>query len=171
MPSGWYWLSLALVAATTVMFRLVVGRPLLSRRARAIGWPNVVLGAVALLTLAFHCGAMFFTDRVTAIPGTGGAVSAITSLDFASKIAYAVPAVLLLCALRTIWLPALTVCTVALVSVGVTMYWWLGLDVHLTAIAASVAAVTFIVSGLVRFAGKPPSAPSRRRQTIATQAS
>lgn len=171
MPSGWYWISLALVAAIALGGRLIVGRPLLPGRAGAIGWPNAGLGVAALLALAFHCGAMFFTDRVSAIPGTEGAVSAITTLGTASKVAYAVPAVLVLVALRSIWRPALVAFALALLAVGVTMYWWHGLDVHLAAIASSVAAITFIVSGLVRFTGSPPSAPPRGLRTTATQPS
>lgn len=171
MPSDRYWISLALVAAVALVGRLVVGRPLLPGRARAIGWPNAGLGVAALLALGFHCAAMFFTDRVSAIPGTDGAVSAITTLGTASKVAYAVPAVLVLVALRTVWPPALAVFALALLAVGVTMYWWHGLDVHLAAIASSVVSVTFIASGLVRFTGSPPSAPGRGLRTTAPQPS
>ena len=100
---------------------------------------------------------MFFTDTITVLAGSGGAVSSINALGLESMLAYAIPAALLVVALRSVGSPELVGLAVALLAVGVTMYWWLGLWVHLTAIAASISVLALIASSLVRIGdGKAP---------------
>lgn len=166
MPPGWYWLSLLFFAVAALALRLVLRRPLLPRWARVMGRANIGLASVAALALGFHCGAMFFTDEVALLPGVDGAISAITALGLTSKIVYAVPSALLVVALRPIWRPPLIACASALFTVGLTMYWWFGLWVHLTTIAVSFAALAVIASSLVRVGDGRPTGSRARRPAI-----
>ena len=160
MPPAAYWLSLVAVTTSAFALRMALRRPLLPRLARPVGDTNAALLAVALLALGFHCGAMFFADTVTLLPGSDGAISSVNALDLASKVAYALPAMLAVVALRRIWLPALALFATSLLIVGLTMFWWLGLWVHLTAIAMSLTVLSVVVSALVRLREGPAGQPT-----------
>lgn len=165
MVSSTYWYSLAAFAALGLGTRLALRRPLLPRLASPIRRWEIAIALAALIALAFHCGAMFFTDTIDSIPGTNGMESAVNELGVASKLAYALPAAVLIASLRRIWWPALIALSGALSAVGVTMYWWWGLNVHLTAIASAIGLVVLIASALI---GRPtvPSGPSRALRPI-----
>jgi hypothetical protein len=76
-------------------------------------------------------------------------ISPIRAMGDTSKWAYAVPAVLLVVALRTVWWPALLVLAVTLLGVGVTMYGPYALDTHLAWLAALIVVGTTVSAGLL----------------------
>ena len=152
VPAGYWYALLALVVAG-LLVRLVVGRPLGDRHARPLASWESALGAVALVALVFHCGAMFFTSQVDAIPFASGAESAINDLGLTSKLAYALPAALFVLAVRRLWPPAVVALALSLSAVGVTMFKWWGLNVHLTAIATAITLIVITWAALVGRSG------------------
>jgi len=121
-----------------------------------MGRIDLGVALVALLALGFHCAAMFFQSVTLAVPGTDGAVRAVNELGTVSQVAFWVPALLLVLALRRAWTPLLLVETCALIAVGVTMFWNYGLSVHLVAIAVSVAVTVTVLTSASPRVKRPP---------------
>lgn len=156
MPDTWFWSALVVLVVAGLAVRLLRGSPVLPTRMFALGRGDLVVAVVALLALGFHCAAMFFPTVVAAVPGTGGAAEAVRRLGAASQVAYWVPAVLLLFALRRAWAPLLVAETAVLVAVGATMFWDFGLPAHLAAIAASVAVTVAVLTTTTASTTKRP---------------
>jgi hypothetical protein len=163
MVAAGYWYSLLALAVGGLFVRLVVRRPLGGRRARPLAFWESALAAVTLVALVFHCGAMFFTAQVDAIPFASGAESAINDLGLTSKLAYALPAALFVLAVQRLWPVAVAALALSLSAVGVTMYKWWGLNVHLTAIAT---AITLIVITWVALVGRSGARSSPRASVL-----
>ena len=161
VPDARYWGTLVVLGVAGLAARLVRGGPLLGRHPSVLGPLDLALATVALLALGFHCTAMFFPSAVT-VPATGVAAGAVRELGGASQVAYWVPAGLLLVAVRRAWIPLLVAEGGALVAVGATMFWDVGLSAHLVALAASVA-VTVVYQG-----GHHHGSPARRPATRAS---
>ena len=146
MPDARYWVALVVLVVVGLAVRVLRGGPLLpAARTSVLGRLDLVVALVAFLALGFHCAAMFFPS-VVAAPGTDGAARAVRELGAASQVAYWVPAVLLLVALRRAWAPLLFAETVVLLAVGGTMFWDFGLPAHLIAIAGSVATTVAVLT-------------------------
>jgi hypothetical protein len=103
-----------------------------------------------VLALVVHCTAMFFPSQTEAVPGLGGVVDPIGDLGLTSQLAYAIPAAILVAALRRSWRPAIAFLAAALTAVGVTMYWSFGLNTHLAAIAFAVTGLLALTAGGLR---------------------
>lgn len=143
------WTTLVAIAAVAMVARLVAGRPLWRRRARAIpGW-ELGIAAVMVVALVFHCAAMFFADWVDAVPFAEGPAEAVRDLGPASQVAYWLPSVGVVIALRHVWTPALGLLVVALVGVGYTMFVPHGLTTHLAWMTAAALTLVMIAAGLV----------------------
>ena len=92
---------------------------------------------------------MFFPYEVDAIPGLAGPAARARELGRVSALLYAIPAGVLVVSLRRVPRALLAALAGSLATVGVTMFWWFGLDVHLGAIAAAVVLVILVSTGLV----------------------
>lgn len=157
-------LSLIAVVVVIVCARLVLGGLPLSNLAKRLSVGDAVMSGVGLLGLAFHCGAMFFTGLVKAIPGAPGPTEAINALDAASIFWYVVPAVLVLGGLRRLHWSGVVIVSLALIAVGVTMYNGGPLDVHLATIFAAVVVLALVAATLVL----PPTVGSGRTLSAQT---
>lgn len=142
-------LSLIVVVGLVVCARLVLGGLPLSNLAMRLSVGDAVMSGVGLLGLAFHCGAMFFTELVGAIPGAPRPTEAINALHAASIVWYVVPALLALAGLRRLHWSGKVAISLALIAVGVTMYNGGPLDVHLAAIFAAVVVLSLVAAALV----------------------
>ncbi len=151
-------LSLIAVVAIVLCARLVLGGLPLSNFAKRLSVGDAVMSGIGLLGLAFHCGAMFFTGLVKAIPGAQGPVETINALDTASIVWYVVPAVLVLAGLRRLHWSGVVAVSLALIAVGVTRYNGGPLDVHLATIFAAVVVLALVAATLVL----PPTVGSGR---------
>ena len=152
-----FWSLLAGVALLVMVTRLVVGRPLLPRRAVILTRADLALAAVCVLALGFHCGAMFFAPWTDALPGGRNLGGSVRAMGSASEWAYWVPAAGLMLALSRITWPALVLLGATLFGVGMTMFRPSPLDVHLAWIATAVLVLTLISSSLI---GRPASSAS-----------
>ena len=151
-----YWSALVVLVVAGLGARIVRGRPLLPARTFVLGRLDLTVALVALLALGFHCAAMFFPSVVAVVPGTGGAAGMVRELGVPSQGAYWMPAALLLFALRRAWAPLLVAEAAALLAVGATMFWDVGLLAHLAAIAGSVAVtVAVLVTMTARVTRRP----------------
>ena len=101
-----YWSVLVGVAVVTAVARLVVGRPLLARRAVALTRTEFVVAVVSLVALVFHCAAMFFAPWTDALRGGKFLGDPIRTLGTVSHWTYWLPAGALLLAVRRLWWPA-----------------------------------------------------------------
>jgi hypothetical protein len=108
-----------------------------------------------LTMLGFHCAAMFLPVLVDAVPLSRSLAEAVRSLGPVSQVAYWVPALGAVIALRRVWPPALASLVLSLVGVGVTMFVPHSLTTHLAWIAAAVASLVVISSALVTLESKP----------------
>lgn len=149
-----YWALLLAVALIGIVARFVHGSPLFPRRALRLHYVERAVAIAALLALGFHCAAMFFSPVVDAIPGLQGPASAIRALGPVSQIAYWAPAVIIVIALRRVWLPAIAAESAALLVVGITMFGPFALAIHLAAIAAAIAVMVAVGVALV-YPGSP----------------
>ncbi len=145
-----YWAFLLAVALIGIAARFVNGSPLFPQRASRLYRVEGAVAIAALLLLGFHCGAMFFPSVSDAIPGLQGPASAIRALGLASQIAYWAPAVIVVIALRHVWLPAIAAESATLLAVGITMFGPFALTIHLAAIAAAVTMTVAVGIALVR---------------------
>ncbi len=139
----WYWSALVVLVVAGAGARVVRGRPLLPARTFVLGRLDLAVAVVALLALGFHCASMFFPSMVA---WTGAADDMVRELGTTSRVAYWMPAGLLLFALRRAWTPLLVAEAAALVAVGATMFWDFGLPAHLTAIAGWVAVTVAVLT-------------------------
>ncbi len=139
-------LSLIAVVVLVVCARLVLPGLPLSNLAKRLTVGDALMSGVGLLGLVFHCGAMFFTGLVNAIPGAPGPTEAINALDAASIVWYAV---LVVVGLRRLHWSGVVVVSLALTAVGVTMYNGGPLDVHLATIFAAVVVLALVAATLV----------------------
>ncbi len=143
-----FWGVLLGVAVLGAVVRVWRG-PLWPRRATVIPPSALVIAAAAALALVFHCAAMFFAPWTDAIPGARIPGDAIRAMGDASRWAYAVPAALLVLAVRNLWWPALLALAVALLGVGITMYGPFSLGTHLAWLAALIVVGTVVSAGVV----------------------
>lgn len=154
-------LLVLLVAVPVALMMLRFTTPLLpSRWAEPIGRTDLLLLALGAVGLVFHCTAMFFPEQTALVPLTGGAIDAVNRLGPASVLLYAVPAGLVVVALRRIRWPALAVVAATLVAVGVTMYAGSPLDVHLATIALAVLAISMAAAAFTSGADRSREAAS-----------
>ena len=160
-----YWSVLVGLAVVTAATRLVVGRPLLSRRAVPLTRTEFVVAVVSLVTLVFHCAAMFFAPWTDALPGGEFLGEPIRKLGTVSHWAYWLPAGALLLAVRRLWWPAPVVLAIALAGVGITMFWPYSLVTHLAWLAAAGLAWLFIPGALIGGGSeaRPASRPAPAR--------
>ncbi len=157
MPDARYWGALLVLALAGLAVRVVRRGPLLRGRPVVMGRADALVALLALLGLGFHCAAMFFPSVVAAVPATEGAAEAVRALAAASQVAYWVPAGLLLLALRRAWPPLLVAEAGVLLAVGATMFWDVGLLVHLVALAASVAVTVAVMTSITVPVARQPA--------------
>lgn len=160
-----YWSVFLGVAVVTAVARLVVGRPLLSRRAVPLTRTEFVVAVVSLVVLVFHCAAMFFAPWTDALPGGEFLGEPIRTLGTVSHWTYWLPAGALLLAVRRLWWPAPVVLAVALTGVGITMFWPYSLVTHLAWLAAAGLAWVWIAGALIGGGSeaRPASRPAPAR--------
>lgn len=115
-------LSLIAELALVMCVRLVLGGLPLGNLAERLSGGDALMSGIGLLGLAFHCGAMFFTGLVNAIPGAPGSIEAIKALGTASIVWYVAPAVLVLAGLRRLHWSGVVSVSLALIAPGVTMF-------------------------------------------------
>ncbi len=130
----WLSIAVALILASRLAFAFLPLRTLAAR----LSVIDVAVVTVGVVGLAFHCGAMFFRSEVAHLPGLSSAIRAINAMGTASKLWYAVPAILVIVGLRRQYPVALVVVAVALTVVGITMYDHGSLTTHLRAIFSAV---------------------------------
>lgn len=160
-----YWSVLVGVAVMTAVARLVVSRPLLPRRAVPLTRTEFAVAVVSLVTLVFHCAAMFFAPWTDAFPGGEFLGEPIRELGTVSQWTYWLPAGALLLAVRRLWWPAPVGLAVALAGVGITMFWPYSLVTHLAWLAAAGLAWVFIAGALIGggSGARPASRPAPAR--------
>ncbi len=144
-----FWALLLVVFGIAVAWRLRRGSTLESHAVR-LAWPELSIGVLALLALAFHCLVMFLPPLVPPIQAVQGLAGAIAELGVISQLAYWLPAVVLLVMLRGIGWPILVALAAALLAVGATMFWPFPLGIHLVTIFAATSLVIVIATQLVR---------------------
>ena len=149
-------LGLLAIPAVAIALRLTTALP--SRRAHTMPGLDLALLVVGAGGLVFHCTAMFFPAQTALVPGTGPAAAAVNDFGTASMLLFVAPSVLVLVALRRVWLPALVVLAGTLAAVGITMYVGSPLDLHLSTIAAAVLVLSSVAAGLLRL--RPRAVPS-----------
>lgn len=138
--------TLACCVVVVLTARLLVPSLPLRRTAVTLSATEVAATLLGLVTLAFHCGAMFFQGLTERLPATDGVIEAIRALGNASILWYAVPALLMMLGLRRLpWL-ALSSVGLALLAVGVTMYDGGPLETHLTAIFVAVSLLAVVLA-------------------------
>lgn len=157
MVSWTYWYLLIVIAAVGMLGRFASNALPITAIAYRLRPGEAVLAFGSLLALGVHCFAMFFPSQARAVPGLDTVVDPIRQLGVASQLAYAIPATILVLAVRRSWRPGPVALAVALTAVGVTMYWSFGLNTHLTTIAIVVAVSVALMAGTLR-------APSLRLQ-------
>lgn len=155
-----FWSVLLVVAVVGAVLRWRNGGPLVPRRAVPVDRLGLVAVGVAVLALVVHCAVMFFAPWTDAFPGGRVVGDAVRGMGATSQGAYWVPAVALLVALRRVWWPGLVVLGVALLGVGVTMFWPFALTTHLAWLAAVILVGVVVSSALVAAPGA--DAPGRR---------
>lgn len=164
MPTSFV-LSLISVVALVMCSRLLLGALPLRNVARRLSAAEAVVCGIGLVGLAFHCGAMFATGLVQAIPGAQDPTEAINALGTASIVWYVVPAVLVLAGMRRLHWSGVVAVSVALIAVGVTMYSGGPLNVHLATIFAAVVVLAVVAAALLlspfRASGRSVSAQTR----------
>lgn len=141
--------ALAGVALALLVLRLTVPGLPLTRFARRLAPLDLAATVAGTLGLILHCTSMFFPQAVAAIAGTEGVIDQINSMGTASKIWYAVPALLLLAGLRRQHRAALALLAASLLAVGITMYNGSALSVHVVTIFAAgvmLAATVFLLA-------------------------
>lgn len=154
-------LGLLAIPAVALALRLTTELP--SRRAHAMPGLDLALLVLGAVGLVFHCTAMFFPAQTALVPGTGPAAAAVNDFGTASMLLFVAPSVLVLVALRRVWLPALVVLAGTLAAVGITMYVGSPLDLHLSTIAAAVLVLSSVAAGLLRLRLRPRAVPSPAR--------
>lgn len=144
-----FWGVLLVVALVAVGARVLARRPLLPHQAKPLRAWEASVAAVSLLALVFHCLAMFFAGWIDLVPFLRAPAAAVRAMGTASQLAYWVPGVVLVIAVRRVQPLALAVLFVTMIGVGVTMYRGFALTTHLAWLAAAVASVVVIFSALV----------------------
>jgi len=153
-----YVVLLAAAALSLLVSRFMFASSLRGIAGRRLSRLDALLIGVGVTGLAFHCGAMFLTSTVTAVPGTAAAIMAINAMGTASIIWYVAPAGLTLLGLRRQHPVALGALVLALAFVGLTMYDGSALSTHLRAIFVSavvLAATVALALPVPRRLGRP----------------
>ncbi|MDH6235328.1 hypothetical protein [Cryobacterium sp. CG_9.6] len=150
MNQPFLWGGLLAFAVAAGITRLVVGHPLLRHRSVRVGRVGAVVAIVGGLALVFHCAAMFFAPWIDAVPFFVAPATMVRDMGAGSQIAYWLPAAALVVAWRRVWWPALAAIVIALVGVGVTMYWPYPLNVHLAWLTAVIIVGSLIPLLLLR---------------------
>lgn len=157
-----YVVALLVVVLVILATRLVLPSLPLRGFAVRLSALEAVLAIVALVALAFHCGSMFFRPVVRALPGTSGAITEINALGTVSVVAFVVPSLLLILALRRLPRIALAALATALTAVGITMYDGGSLMVHLTALFVTLTLLALGGATLLRApSARPATVPAR----------
>lgn len=154
-----FWSALLAVAVLTTAVRLRTGAALLPRHATPVGRAGLLVAALSVLVLVFHCAAMFFGPWVDAIPGAQAPADAVRSMGTISQLSYWVPAGALVLALLRVWWPGLLLLVTTLTGVGVTMYWPYALTTHLAWLAAAIVVGALVSVALL--SPPPPTGPRR----------
>lgn len=149
MDQPLFWAVLAATAVVGAGVRLAARRPLWPRHSSAVPMGDLVVAAIAVAVLVFHCAAMFFADWVGAVPFAEAPADAVRALGPASRVGYWVPAGGLVIALRRVWPPALGLLIVTLVGVGCTMFVPFALTTHLSWLGAAVGTLVLIAAALI----------------------
>ena len=144
-----FWAALMATAVVGVGARLAARRPLWPRHARRVPAVELAAAAGAVAVLVFHCAAMFFREWVDVVPVARALAASVRALELTSQVTYWVPAMVVVLALRRVWLPALGLLVVVLGGVGVTMFVPHALSTHLAWLAAAAVTVVLIGSALV----------------------
>ncbi|MGI9000005.1 MAG: hypothetical protein ACR2GO_09905 [Candidatus Limnocylindria bacterium] len=150
MVDWWYWVLLIFIAIVGLAFRLRLRHPLADWVSLDRG--EAIYGGLGIGALVVHCVVMFFP---TFVPGAGplpSVAEAIRELGPISQVAYWLPAVLVILALRRLPWPVLAMLVASFLGVGVTMFWTVPLAVHLAFIATAVA----ILAGVLTMTVSPP---------------
>jgi len=138
--------ALSITVGVVLASRLLFPALPVPRLARPLTVLDSLLLGIGLAGLTFHCGSMFYTSIVQALPGTAKAIDAINAMGTASKIGYSVPAALVVIGFRHQHPAAVTLVAAALTAVGITMYDGGTLATHLTAIFIAVVLIAAVVS-------------------------
>jgi hypothetical protein len=154
-----YWSTLTATVALLAVVRWRARRPLLARRSAPLRRWEWAIATVSVAALVFHCGAMFFSAWINAVPGLRPPADSIRSFGAGSQAAYWIPALILFAAVRRTWWPGLILVATTLIGMGVTMFWSYGLTTHLSWLAAAVLTVTAVFAALVA-AGPTPQLPA-----------
>lgn len=144
-----FWSVLLVIAVVGAALRWRNGGPLVPGRAVPVDRAGLIVAGVAVLALVAHCAVMFFAPLTDALPGGRVVGDAVRGMGATSQWAYWVPAVALLVALRRVWWPVLVVLGVALLGVGVTMFWPFALTTHLAWLASVILVGVVVSSSLV----------------------
>lgn len=162
-----FFTALAVLVGAILVVRLVRRAPLLAGRARRLTVAESTTVVVADVLLVFHCAAMFATGWVAAIGVLDVPAAIVSDLsDPIGRVAYWLPAVALLIAVRRLWWPAPVGLALALAAVGWTMYGSFTVDQHLATIAVAVTGIAITVAGLV----EPPSRNRPGRPAVVSPA-
>lgn len=137
-----------LVLALVVLRQSVPGLP--PRAARTLAPVDLAVLLLGVLGLVVHCTSMFFGFLLTWIVPIRPFLQLVNALGAGSQVAYAVPAVLVLVALRRQHWWALAGVFLTLLAVGVTMYDGSPLRLHVGTIVAATAAIASVGTLLTR---------------------
>jgi hypothetical protein len=148
-------ISLAVICALMAVARFALPQLPLAKASVRVSGAEVALLGVGILGLIFHCTAMFYRLLFGGIPAARPLVDAVNGMGAASVALYVVPAVLTLISLRHQHRIALTVMTLALISVGLTMYLGSPLRLHLASIFLAVVVFVGVLTLLVRGPWQP----------------
>lgn len=153
-------LALAVTIVVILILRLVLPQLPLRRLAVRLTPIDAALLVVGVAGLAFHCLAMFSRQIFEPLPAIRPLVALVNSPGIPSVVFFAVPALLVLVALRRQQRLAGAIIALALLAVGMTMYVVGSLQVHLVTIFASAVLLAAVVAFLT-------IAPWRRSATQA----
>lgn len=154
-----FFTALAATVLVLAIVRWVSGGPLLPSRARQLSRPDLAVAGASFVLLAFHCASMFAAGWIAAI-GILDAPAAVTRDlgDPVGQVAYWLPAVTFVLAVRRTWWPAPVGLSLALFAVGWTMYGGtFSTDEHLATIATAVIGIAVTMAALVSGSSSRPA--------------
>lgn len=141
-------LALAVTIVVILILRLVLPQLPLRRLAVRLTVIDSALLVVGVAGLAFHCLAMFSRQIFEPLPAVRPLVALVNSPGIPTIVLFAVPALLVLVALRRQQRLAGAIIALALLAVGMTMYVVGSLQVHLVTIFASAVLLAAVVAFL-----------------------
>lgn len=142
--------SIVLGATVVVVLLLRLAVPQLPLRGLAVRLTGVdaILLVVGVIGLAFHCTAMFARQLFDPFPVIQPTVQVVNSSGPIGVILFAVPATLVIVALRRQRRAAVLLVALALLAVGITMYLLGSLPVHLITIFGATVLLAGVVVAL-----------------------